>query len=417
MSSKMLDSTESIVNYIIEKFQKSEEIDIINITSKLDALNNMNLTSNDVSHLKKLIEFFFKNRNDIYNKNSTPLSEEYSNSLNNQIKNLKEKVKNLENENIEIKFEMRKKLEEIEEMKTQLIKSDEDIKNHIKLSSNLKTSLIETKENFLSEITDLKIKFSQLETEKKSFSLKNEELEKSYKNLKNEFDVLKNKNNELDLSNKNLKNEFDVLKNKNNELDLSNKNLKNEFDVLKNKNTQYELKFENLTKQLNNLTSLFEKNIEENFKKSQKTLKINEILTDIKQRDNYNAFIYMILINSGYTFENIWTDKKNIISKKEIKVGKEFLELFKQLSSKVYYSNEDAHDSLENNIYGILFPNDKENLKKFFNDELVNDTKKIIKGLKNYIINKQQGKTDKLFEKKIIDVTNKIKNNFKATFK
>lgn len=379
----MSDSTESIVNYIIEKFQNSEEIDIKNITSKLDALNNKNLTSNDVSHLKKLIEFFFKNRNDIYKKNSTLLSEDYLHSLNNKIKNLNEKVKILENENIEIRFEMGKKSEEIEELKKKLIKSEENNKNHIELNSNLKTSLIDTKVNFLSEIADLKIKI-----------LKNDELEKSYKNLKNEFDELKNKNNELE---------------------LSNKNLKNEFDVLKNKNTQYELKFENLTKQLNNLNSFFEKTIEENINKSQKNLKINEILMDIKQRDNYNAFIYMILINSGDTFENIWKDKKNIILfKNKIKIKDEFLELFEDLSSKVYYSNEEAHDSLEHNIYDFLFPNGKENLKNFFNDELVNNTKKIIKGLKNYIINKQQGITDENFENKINNITDDIRNNFKT---
>ena len=49
---------------------------------------------------------------------------------------------------------------------------------------------------------------------------------------------------------------------------------------------------------------------------------IEEKVLYIKERDNYNVILYIILISSQYIFENILKNTKNIISKssKNIKV-------------------------------------------------------------------------------------------------
>ena len=59
-----------------------------------------------------------------------------------------------------------------------------------------------------------------------------------------------------------------------------------------------------------------------------------------------------------------------------------------------------------------MFPNSNGNLKNFFPDEIINHTKEIIIGLKNYVVKKEIGYIDKLFEEKINNVNWKNKKDF-----
>ena len=184
------DSTESIVEFIIEKFQKfPDEKDITNVISKFDILINKTLNSNDIVQLKKLIKYFFENKIDNLNNNSNlekkeKSYEEYSFQLINKIKELQKKVQNLENENIQIKFEMNKKSEEINSLKIILNKSQEENKNLIESRASLHSNITEVKTNLISEITDLKIKVSNLIVSKTELNKNNCKLESDIKELK-----------------------------------------------------------------------------------------------------------------------------------------------------------------------------------------------------------------------------------------
>ena len=253
MTTKNLDSTESVVNFIVEEFQKmTDEKDISNILSKFDMLINKTLNVDDIIQLKKLIKFCFE-------KNSNPeeinlkFSEDNYSRLQNKIKVLQKKVENLENENYRMKFEMEKNSEEISSLKLLLNESQKEKKMLIDSKASLKSNLIKEKTDLFSEIAELKIKFSNLEQnnihlEKKNDEIckKNNELEADMKDLKVknlELEDVKKKNNELEADMKDLKVNNIELSKKNNELeadirDLKVKNL--ELEDVKKKNNELE---------------------------------------------------------------------------------------------------------------------------------------------------------------------------------
>ena len=180
------------------------------------------------------------------------------------------------------------------------------------------------------------------------------------------------------------------------------------------KNTKLESQFEKVQKELTDLKELFSKTMIQKINKQQEKFDKIDILLNIKERDNYNAFLYMILVSLGNTFESIWIDIKNIVkSDKKLKLDNELLNLFNQLSSIILFYNEEAHESIKENIYKNLFHNSNQNLKKFFPDETVNATKEIIRGLKNYVNRKKDDQSFKEFEEKINKITKEIREIFK----
>ena len=75
-------------------------------------------------------------------------------------------------------------------------------------------------------------------------------------------------------------------------------------------------------------------------------------------------------------------------------------------------SHSDAHESTRQNIIEKLFPKKEyqDDIYHLFSDNILNETKETIKGLKYYII---EDKKDTSFKNKINEATNNIKTIFK----
>lgn len=83
--------------------------------------------------------------------------------------------------------------------------------------------------------------------------------------------------------------------------------------------------------------------------------------------------------------------------------------LLSSADSLLIEGNEEANQSSRTYIIKKLFPKLDNDLKNRFRDDLINRTKIIIHGMKNYIIN---GKSDVNFRKKMDDLSNDIKKIF-----
>ena len=69
-----------------------------------------------------------------------------------------------------------------------------------------------------------------------------------------------------------------------------------------------------------------------------------------------------------------------------------------------------AHNSSKYKIIEKLFPDINSDLKSFFDDKLLNDTKEIIRGMKNYFV---QGQKDSEFKTRMEAAIKSIKSNLK----
>ena len=85
-------------------------------------------------------------------------------------------------------------------------------------------------------------------------------------------------------------------------------------------------------------------------------------------------------------------------------------DIFEYSKTFLGYTNPIAHNSTQKNIVQKLFPNLQSDLGKFFNDEILNSTKDIIKGMKSYYVN---GKKNSAFKIKM----NKVKEMIDANLK
>ena len=155
------------------------------------------------------------------------------------------------------------------------------------------------------------------------------------------------------------------------------------------------------------LTRQIEKMMDQLNSQQQEIIELRRSKKDITERDNYRAIVYIILLMTGkHTFETIWRNTKEIITNlKDIEIDKDLKEIFNYSNEFVFVTDIEAHESTTFNIINNLFPKADNKVKKTFSDDLLNETKQVIAGLKNYLMS---GKNDKLFEKKMKKIYDEI---------
>ena len=207
----------------------------------------------------------------------------------------------------------------------------------------------------------------------------------------------------------NLTNRIIELENKVYDLINDNTSLKNDITILKNDNASLKNhlgKVENSYKRLaNQMENLLMQNVGQIDKKDEN----KEVLENIKQRDNYKAIIYVILVSLGYSFEQVYKAKNYESMLYGKKMKPEFYNIFYGSLFNMDIGNKTAHDSPKTNIIGSLFPKLIEingDLRYKFNDEILNKAKGIIKNLQNYVLKKNITES---YEKEMNDVTALIK--------
>ena len=222
------------------------------------------------------------------------------------------------------------------------------------------------------------------------------ELQNENKTLKPNVNELQNKNTILESNMNELQNDNKTLKSNVNELQNENKNLKSNMNELK---SSFDLKIMNLTKELNKL-------MKTNYIIGQENIDIIHESHKIKERDNYRAIVYILLVSSGYSFEEIWKNLKIILENKSYNLTGELTNLLLNSSSLLKTYDKEGHDSTKKDILKTLYPNSYNNLRNKLNDNLLNETKELIAGIKNYINN---NKEDKEFKNKLDNTANFIK--------
>ena len=190
--------------------------------------------------------------------------------------------------------------------------------------------------------------------------------------------------NELQNENKTLKSNVNELQNKNtilesnmNQIQNDNKTLKSNINELK---SSFDSKIMNLTQELNKLMNT-------NYIIGQENVDIIHESHKIKERDNYRAIVYILLVSSGYSFEEIWKNLKIILENKSYNLTGELTNLLLNSSSLLKTYDKEGHDSTKKDILKTLYPNSYNNLRNKLNDNLLNETKEIITGIKIYINN------------------------------
>lgn len=214
--------------------------------------------------------------------------------------------------------------------------------------------------------------------------------QKNNVNLINRIKELEKQVYDLNNDNTSFKNEITSLKN-----DISS--LKNRLDKVENSNKRLLIQMGDLQTKYVGKGQIDKK--DEN----------KEVLDNIKQRDNYKAIIYVILVSLGYSFEQIYKTKNfdSLLIGKKIKP--EWYHIFYGSLMNMNEGNAKAHDSPKTNIIGSLFPNIIEingGLSSKFNDDILNKTKGILKNLHNYVLNKNVTQS---YEKEMNDVSELIR--------
>lgn len=380
---------EILVNFLTKQFTDLPDfVDNKEFISKFDSLLGIQIKKEDISLLKKFVQFCYNRMQDMKLKENSndKFYEGYSsnlvlqiNSLNNKINQLEDKIKKLE------------------------------IQNN---SCNIKiNSLISENSDKDTEIQFLKKKNFESEGNNKGLTNKIDELTTEVTNLREDKIKLENDNISLKNQIRDLQTNFALMKKKHEayELNSTNKNNMLENTIQKQNNRICELRKAHIESEKSSnekINQLFSQILDMNSQ-------INELKSNMKhisERDNYNAIIYIILVSSGMSFENIYTNIKTItndINNMNIK---------ENLKNLLIYSNEfvmdyncEAHNSTNINIFEKLFTKSYVEFKDLFTDDILNQTKNIIRGMKNYIL---CGKNDVKFENDMKNVANAIKSSF-----
>lgn len=128
----------------------------------------------------------------------------------------------------------------------------------------------------------------------------------------------------------------------------------------------------------------FKKNLEDmilgSVHKGQDEIEKENILKEIKERDNYKAILYTILISIGLSFDEIYLNLNDKFYKNLPNIKQEFIDIFLDSHYNLKNSDDRAHESSTNNILEKLFPK-YSGLSELFTDQILNGTKEVIKDL------------------------------------
>ncbi len=450
---------ENILRLIKDRMNNlNEEIDKHELMKNFDTLLDKKINKEDIESIKKFVIFCYDKINKywvqyIEQKNFSDKCVNQINSLKQkveklerQIARLEQQIAGLENDKNEMTKEINRlninmgnKINHFEKEKAKQIKKLDNL--HFEFFNlNQKNLLLEksmleqkndlcilkqkndilTKNNNTLEENNSSLKDVVSELQKKVTSLENNNniILNENKTKKNEISELQKKVTSLENNNNIILNENKTKKNEISELQKKYKELEKKNSALEKNNISLEKKINTLIEKANNL-NLEVKNINtqlisttlKNIDLVQEKQEINKTIDLIKERDNMNAIIYIILISTGkYNFGDIWYKIKEITKKYSQLDLSETLKILLFSADKLLIDgNEEAHLSLRINIIKTLFPNLDDDLQKRFSDDLINRTKKIIHGMKNYIINE---KSDVIFRKKMDDLSNDIKKIF-----
>ena len=366
---------EDLLSFLTDKIEKlPETFKNQEYIYKLDQLIHTNIDESDIKRINTFIQFCLKKIQDLMLSSETYKKHyiNYSNlvnecnNLNNKINELKDKIKKLEDD---------KKLD----------------RNRIASLESYNNELNGTIKGMNEKNTELESKITDLQNE-------NAKLQETSNLLKGDNIQLKNKVEELTNITTGLKNKL-IQDNENFEAAIQKLKKEKNDDIKKLKKE----KDDDIEKLKNELESCMSQilNINQEFVES-KGANI-----DIKERDNYNAIVYIILISTGqYTFEEIWQKIKDIISDKNLKIDSRLTDIFEYSTNFLKDTNFNSHNSTQKNILKKLFPYKESDLGIFFNDKILNSTKNIIHGMKKYYLDEKKDSAFKDDMKNIQDEIN-----------
>ena len=233
------------------------------------------------------------------------------------------------------------------------------------------------------KINELKQKIvEQNEEFKNKYKEQNDKFEKKYKEQNEKFEKIINEQNQTIVEQKK-------------EFEKKFKNIKISEDKFKNKEKTYKADIDKLMNQI--------------YEKNQEECENKVIMRNIKERDNYKAIIYTILISIGFSFENIYLDLTRTISFNFPKINQKYSQLINDCQCYLFQGDIDAHESSRTNIFPTLFSKRGYQLPEF-TDDILNRVKEVIRGLPLL----KSGKIDKdSFMKKMDEITTLIRKNIK----
>ncbi len=352
-------SIKSKLEFIKERIENSNAIITINeFLNQFEEIMLSDLTKEDFILIKDFFKSgYFKKIQELFQS-----QEKDKEILVKKLEELEDKIETLENENSQQKY-----LNEIQKRNISDLKEQDEIQKN--------------------RIYNLEKQSREQESINKSQKQRLSDLEK--KNIEQEFinnsqkqciSDLQKQNIEQESLNSNqkqlisdLKEEVEDLKKENIEHKSINQSLNARLDIL-------EKKYKSIKEEKNK----FKKNLEDmmlgSVHKGQDEIEKENILKEIKERDNYKAILYTILISIGLSFDEIYLNLNDKFYKNLPNIKQEFVDIFLDSRYNLKNSDDRAHESSTNNILEKLFPK-YSGLSELFTDQILNGTKEVIKDL------------------------------------
>lgn len=359
-------SIKSKLEFIKERIENSNAIITINeFLNQFEEIMLSDLTKEDFILIKDFFKSgYFKKIQELFQS-----QEKDKEILVKKLEELEDKIETLENENSQQKY-----INEIQKRNLSDLKEQDEIQKN--------------------RIYNLEKQSREQESINKSQKQRLSDLEK--KNIEQEFINNNQKHSISDLQKQNIEQESINRNQKQLILDLKEEveTQKQSISDLKKENIEHKSINQSLNKRLDILEkkyksskeekNKFKKNLEDmilgSVHKGQDEIEKENILKEFKERDNYKAILYTILISIGLSFDEIYLNLNDKFYKNLPNIKQEFIDIFLDSHYNLKNSDDRAHESSTNNILEKLFPK-YSGLSELFTDQILNGTKEVIKDL------------------------------------
>lgn len=359
-------SIKSKLEFIKERIENSNAIITINeFLNQFEEIMLSDLTKEDFILIKDFFKSgYFKKIQELFQS-----QEKDKEILVKKLEELEDKIETLENENSQQKY-----INEIQKRNLSDLKEQDEIQKN--------------------RIYNLEKQSREQESINKSQKQRLSDLEK--KNIEQEFINNNQKQCISDLQKQNIEQESINRNQKQLILDLKEEveTQKQSISDLKKENIEHKSINQSLNKRLDILEkkyksskeekNKFKKNLEDmilgSVHKGQDEIEKENILKEFKERDNYKAILYTILISIGLSFDEIYLNLNDKFYKNLPNIKQEFIDIFLDSHYNLKNSDDRAHESSTNNILEKLFPK-YSGLSELFTDQILNGTKEVIKDL------------------------------------
>ena len=359
-------SIKSKLEFIKERIENSNAIITINeFLNQFEEIMLSDLTKEDFILIKDFFKSgYFKKIQELFQS-----QEKDKEILVKKLEELEDKIETLENENSQQKYINEIQKRNISELKEQ----DEIQKNRIynlEKQSREQESINKSQKQRLSDLGKKNIEQEFINNNQKQCisDLQKQNIEQESIN-RNQKQLILDLKEEVETQ----KQSISDLKKENIEHKSINQSLNKRLDIL-------EKKYKSPKEEKNK----FKKNLEDmilgSVHKGQDEIEKENILKEIKERDNYKAILYTILISIGLSFDEIYLNLNDKFYKNLPNIKQEFIDIFLDSHYNLKNSDDRAHESSTNNILEKLFPK-YSGLSELFTDQILNGTKEVIKDL------------------------------------